>query len=238
MDPLRTSTLVKREEDYRDVVYLCPGGFPTGGWGHKLMPGVDDYQVGDKVPQVAILRWFEADMEAALADVESMGPPPLGDVRHAVLVNMAFCMGRSRLAGFVDMLTAVRMESWGIAADELLDSLWQRDLQGYAPGKETRADRLARMMRTGKWPEWLRPEPLQGQDPKEVGMASIKEVGAKIGMQLLETTLPLVLGAISPMLVKAIRDAVRGLRDVAAKTDSKVDDILVGILCTIVGIED
>jgi lysozyme len=66
----------------------------------------------------------------------------LSDARKAVLVNMAFNLGQTRLAGFHRLREAVKEQDWEQAAKEMIDSRW---------AKQTgqRAVRLANQMREG-----------------------------------------------------------------------------------------
>lgn len=65
----------------------------------------------------------------------------LTDLRKAVMVNMAFNLS-IKLAGFRQMLDAVRTGRWNDAADEMLDSTWATQVGA-------RATRLAEQMRMG-----------------------------------------------------------------------------------------
>lgn len=69
----------------------------------------------------------------------------LNECRRAVLADMAFNIGKSRLQGFHHMLDAVRMNDWQRAHDELLDSQ-------YAMQVKSRADTNAAVLLTGEWP--------------------------------------------------------------------------------------
>ncbi len=71
--------------------------------------------------------------------------------RQHVLISMAFNLGETRLAKFSRFLSAVHLEDWSGAADEMLDSRWAKQV-GDRPGQ--RADELAQMMRTGS-AEWV-----------------------------------------------------------------------------------
>lgn len=66
----------------------------------------------------------------------------LSESRKAVLVNMAFNLGKRRLAGFVRFITAVNTGHYEQAAVEMLDSKW-------AVQVGNRAKRLATMMTEG-----------------------------------------------------------------------------------------
>lgn len=66
----------------------------------------------------------------------------LTDARKAVLCNMAFQLGETRLAGFKGVREAVEAQAWPQAAAAMLDSRW-------ATQTPKRAARLAEAMRIG-----------------------------------------------------------------------------------------
>lgn len=65
------------------------------------------------------------------------------DVRQDVLANMAYNLGLPRLMGFKRALAAMEMGRYAVAAAEMLDSTWSRQVGD-------RAQRLAAQMRTGR----------------------------------------------------------------------------------------
>jgi lysozyme len=66
--------------------------------------------------------------------------------RRAVIVDLCFNPGPTRLKGFLKMLAAIKRGDWKAAHDELLDSL-------YAKQVKTRATMNASVLLTGLWPE-------------------------------------------------------------------------------------
>jgi lysozyme len=78
-------------------------------------------------------------LEAALP-VYKILPP----ARQGVLLNMAFNMGVRGLLNFKKMLAAVEAGQWGVAAKEMLDSKWARQLPA-------RSARLAAQMEENLW---------------------------------------------------------------------------------------
>ena len=68
----------------------------------------------------------------------------LSSARQGVLINMAFNMGTAGLLKFKNMLAAVEAGQWGVAAKEMLDSTWARQVP-------TRAARLASQMEDNLW---------------------------------------------------------------------------------------
>lgn len=69
----------------------------------------------------------------------------LNEARRAVLTDMAFNIGQARLYGFKKMLTALRINLWKVAANELLDSAYARQVNG-------RATTNAKVLIEGKLP--------------------------------------------------------------------------------------
>lgn len=68
----------------------------------------------------------------------------LSPQRQGVLINMAFNLGVAGLLKFKNMLAAVEKGQWGIAAKEMIDSTWARQVP-------LRAARLARQMEDNLW---------------------------------------------------------------------------------------
>ncbi len=66
----------------------------------------------------------------------------LSDARQEVLLNMAYNLGIKRLLNFEKMLAACQAGDFAKAAEEMLDSLWRKQVG-------QRAERLATMMREG-----------------------------------------------------------------------------------------
>jgi lysozyme len=68
----------------------------------------------------------------------------IDDVRRGVIVCMAYQMGTNGVANFKKMCAALRDRDYTTAAAEMLDSTW-------ANQTPARAQRMARIMRTGLW---------------------------------------------------------------------------------------
>jgi lysozyme len=66
----------------------------------------------------------------------------LDEARRDVVANMVYNLGLPRLLGFKHMLAAIAAGDYGLAADELLDSRYARQVG-------QRAQRLAIQLRTG-----------------------------------------------------------------------------------------
>jgi lysozyme len=69
----------------------------------------------------------------------------LDAVRQEVFIELSFNMGLTNLLKFVRTLKAVQKKDFNKAADELLDSLWAKQV------KEKRANNIANRLRTGTY---------------------------------------------------------------------------------------
>jgi lysozyme len=137
MQDLRS--LIKLHEAERFKPYKCTAGKTTIGVGRNL----DD--VGISPEESAFL--FENDLRRVEAELHRAFPwaKNLDSVRHAVLMDMLFNLGLARLRGFRKFLAMMEQRNWTLAAAEMEDSLWFRQVK-------TRAVRLQKMVLTGAWP--------------------------------------------------------------------------------------
>lgn len=67
----------------------------------------------------------------------------LDRVRQKVIIDMAFNLGINGLLSFKNMIAAINKEDYEKASEEMINSKWATQVK-------TRADRLARMMKSGK----------------------------------------------------------------------------------------
>lgn len=139
MNEEQLKNMIKRHEGFRDHVYIDSVGIPTGGYGHAFLNR-------SPLPQEVCDILFEWDFKIAQKDCQILIDRhglELNDVRRAVLTDMLFNMGIVRVSGFKKMLSAMASGFWGIAANEMLDSKWARQV-----GK--RSTYLAELMRKGE----------------------------------------------------------------------------------------
>jgi len=120
-----------RTKPYRDTV-----GKLTIGVGRNL----DDR--GLLPDEIDLL--LRNDIAQADKDARSLVPSfdSLSERRKAVLVNMAFNLGRTRLSGFVNFLGAIADKEWREAESAMMNSKWAIQVG-------QRAIRLSTMMREG-----------------------------------------------------------------------------------------
>jgi len=136
IDIAKLTKELKRDEGYRDCVYTCSAGKLTLGYGHN----VEDNPIPEKIAADLLGH----DIGQALAKCEQWAWFfPLSDVRKRVIVNMVFNIGAGGVARFRRMISAIEAEDWGVAALEMQDSMWYRQV-----GK--RAERLCYMMEFDK----------------------------------------------------------------------------------------
>ena len=134
----RLREMTKRDEGCRLLPYHDSAEKLTIGYGHNL----------DKpLTQRAVNVIPDDDLADAVDDVRRSisWSKNLDDIRFAVLVAMAFNLGIGGLLKFKKMLGAAAVRDFSLAADEMIASMWAGQV-----GK--RANRLARLMRTGAWP--------------------------------------------------------------------------------------
>ncbi|EIE26191.1 lysozyme-like protein [Coccomyxa subellipsoidea C-169] len=116
--------LIKDHEGFRSDVYEDTTGNLTIGWGHKLPPGSDVQTVTDEQAK----KYFDDDYRVAAGTAAQFvsNYDSLTTARQAVLIDMAFNLGRAGLAGFVNFKRALEAEDYEEAARQMLDSRWAR----------------------------------------------------------------------------------------------------------------
>ena len=121
-----------RHEGYVTEIYLCSEGYPTFGIGHMVTEEDMEYTwpVGTPVTDERILDVFRKDCDVAYTDACTLVLNFAGQAPDAqrVLVNMAFNLGRNRLAKFKNMLRYVNEGNYLMAANEMIDSKWYRQV--------------------------------------------------------------------------------------------------------------
>lgn len=89
--------------------------------------------------------WFEEDLQEAIRDAKAFYPKfnELSHVRRAILVNMAFNLGRNKLMDFVGTKAAIEAGNYILAAIHMMNSKWAKQVK-------SRATRLAKQMVSNK----------------------------------------------------------------------------------------
>ena len=127
----------KRFEGLSLMPYKCPVGEDTIGYGHLIKNGIT--QAGAEV-------LLDEDLKAAERAARGNFPwfSKLNGPRQAVIIDMVFNIGITRLYGFKKMRAGIEQGDFETAAKEMLASKWAAQV-----GR--RAIENARMMETGQW---------------------------------------------------------------------------------------
>ena len=142
LDKLREE--IKYDEGSVNKIYLDHLGYPTFGIGHLVLDTDPEHgqPVGTAVSNDRVIEAFESDLVGVMSDCERLYPDfgDLPEEAQQVIANMMFNMGRPRLSKFKGMKRGVDARDWNIAADEMIDSRWYRQVTN-------RADRLVQRIR-------------------------------------------------------------------------------------------
>lgn len=117
-------------------------GYWTIGIGHLI-----DVRKGGAISQQVSRLLLEDDIARATASARVNFPwfDGLDSVRQDAIVNLVFNLGINGMKSFKLMLAAIERHDWGLAAYELFNSQWARQVQ-----KERRDD-IQVAIELGKW---------------------------------------------------------------------------------------
>ena len=138
IDP-KLIALLKHHEGFRGRAYTDTTGHQTIGYGHNL----DALPLTEKQAE-ELLR---EDIRIHANHLASLKPIilALDTVRYSALVDMAFNLGVPGVLNFTHMWDAIEHGDWERASLDALNSKWAAQV-GY------RAEEIAGMLRTGRWP--------------------------------------------------------------------------------------
>ena len=121
------------------------------------MPGRKDHHRydttrarGEPIPDVITIEQAERYLDEDIAEARKWcayyidGWDELDEVRRSVLIDMAFNLGIAGVMKFKRMLRHLAEGHYVLAAREMKDSLWAKQVP-------RRAKELIRMMQTGEW---------------------------------------------------------------------------------------
>jgi len=135
---------IEADEGCKYEIYLDHLGLPTFGIGHLVIESDEENNqpVGTPVSTDRVTECFNRDVETVLDDCERLYPDfdTLPEEVQLIIANMMFNMGRPRLSKFKGMKAGVDARDWQQAADEMVDSVWYRQVPN-------RAKRLVQRMR-------------------------------------------------------------------------------------------
>lgn len=148
LTPEYAKDIIKKEEGYSAVPYLCSERYVTIGYGTKLHKDKDldprDFCFAVNQEQADI--WLEQTIKLDILKLQS-GPHAdtfngLNAARQAILVSMCYQMGIKGVYKFRNMWKELSMARYSLAAVEMLDSKW-------ASQTSIRANRHSNQMRYG-----------------------------------------------------------------------------------------
>lgn len=128
-------------------VYIDTLGHKTCGIGHLCRPDEPEYNmgVGEEISSKRVNELYEADIAQVLKDCKwlFLEWDELPEEVRAIIANMMFNLGLPRLSKFVMLRHAILERDWQMAADEMENSLWHKQL----PARSNRL--IARMRAVG-----------------------------------------------------------------------------------------
>ncbi len=158
MDRTTLKNFIEEAQGRRLVCYQNSEGIPCIGVGVNLLEErnakridvlgrvIGNLSAGREELTDREVDWLlDGDIELAVQDAQHLiaNFDELDPVRQMVLVDMVFNLGRHRFAGFKRMRAAIIASRFGEAADEMVDSLWYRQVK-------SRGVRNVAAMRSGK----------------------------------------------------------------------------------------
>ena len=126
MDLKRLENSIKREEGYRDTIYIDSLGFKTLGYGHLVKPD-ETFVVGKRYDRKVIERIFQHDFSIAQSDCKKLTKGmDLPDEAMEVVCELAYQLGINRLKKFVLFFGCLKEKKYVDAGFELENSLLYR----------------------------------------------------------------------------------------------------------------
>lgn len=137
MNQGKIAAQLRIDEGVVEHAYQDSLGYWTIGVGHLI-----DKRKGGKLSDRLIAWILFEDITEKITELDKRIPwwRELDDDRQDALVNMAFNLGTDGLLGFVKFLALLRDKKFVAASNEMLDSLWAKQVG-------QRAIRLARVIR-------------------------------------------------------------------------------------------
>lgn|SRR5574343_132817 len=118
--------LVAFEEGFRNNVYLCPAGYPTIGFGRRVI--ILDYNTHEEITIPVTRKGEEENLRLRLNAIanwlEAKYPwfALLSPQRQAVLISLAYQVGNDGFTRFRAMIRALAKDNFEEAAREYLNS--------------------------------------------------------------------------------------------------------------------
>ena len=144
MDLIKLRKQLEIDEGVKYEIYKDHLGYPTFGIGHLVTDTDPEFgcDVGTPVSVERVEEAFERDVKIVINECDELYPDfdNLPEEVQQIIANMMFNLGRPRLTKFKGMKRGVDEKNWNVAADEMVDRRWYRQV-----GR--RAERLVERMR-------------------------------------------------------------------------------------------
>ena len=122
---------IKKHEGFRDTVYADSLGKSTIGYGHLVL-STDHFVEGQQYPKETLEELFDLDFNEALQSADDLlqGLEEISQDARGVICEMCFQLGKPRTMKFKRMWEGIRSGNFDKAADEMLDSNWNKQTPG------------------------------------------------------------------------------------------------------------
>jgi lysozyme len=122
---------IKLHEGYRDTVYLDSLSKRTVGFGHLCVE--DHWEDGKQYDKKYLEEIFEKDFNIALNDANKiLEGKPVNHIAREVIIELVFNIGMPRTKKFVKCLAALDNEDYNEAGNQILDSLYAKQVPARA----------------------------------------------------------------------------------------------------------
>lgn len=137
---------VKQGEGLKLKMYKCSEGYNSIAYGFNL----DANKITPEIAEMLFRLMFNPAVKDA-KDFAGNIWDELNEVRQAVLIDMAYNLGRSSFFGLWSLQVGIREKRFDYAAKRMRSFLWYKQIQKFVkPPNIGRAETLARQMETGE----------------------------------------------------------------------------------------
>lgn len=133
---------IKEDEGFEEYAYQDTVGVWTIGYGFT-----DGVKKGDRITRAEAEEYLAERVVMAVNDIRILlgaSFDALDGPRQAVMINMVYNLGRTRLSAFKMTLASLKSGDYATTARQMRASKWCRQVKG-------RCDRLAKAMASGKY---------------------------------------------------------------------------------------
>ena len=122
---------IKQHEGFNQAVYKDRLGKKTVGYGHLCVE--DHWEDGKKYDTSYLEEIFEKDFNIALNDANKiLEGKPVNHIAREAIIELVFNIGMPRTKKFVKCLAALDKEDYNEAGNQILDSLYARQVPARA----------------------------------------------------------------------------------------------------------